>query len=159
MNKRVNQQNATFVKLYGIFPYCRGMVALRRPPDLPVKKNVTWKEGFAQVAEGFARTLGLGQKEEQGYYTKHRYGVLRVNKLYMLDLFRRQYVKHVEVQRLVKASECEKVHALTVRCVFTTKIRVFHNCNFSTKRIVHTLTCLSGAYINQIQNSPPLGKV
>merc|ERR1712181_74891 len=53
--------------------------------------------GFAQVAEGFARTWG--QKQEQGYYAKHR----------------RQYVKHVEVQRLVKASECEKVHALTVR--------------------------------------------
>jgi hypothetical protein len=53
-------------------PNCRGMVALRRPPDLPVKKKLSWKEGFAQVALGFARALGLGQKEEQGYYAKHR---------------------------------------------------------------------------------------
>jgi hypothetical protein len=75
------------------------MVALRKPPDLPVKKNLNWQEGFAQVAAGFARTFGLGQKEEQGYYAKHR----------------RQYVKHIEVQRLVAATECEKVHALKVR--------------------------------------------
>ena len=36
--------------------------------------------------------------------------------------FRRQYVKHVEVQRLVAASECERVHALKVRYEFATKI-------------------------------------
>ena len=56
-------------------PNCRGMVALRKPPDLPVKKNLGWQEGFAQVAEVFAKTLGLGHKEEQGYYAKHRCGV------------------------------------------------------------------------------------
>ena len=50
------------------------MVALRRPPDLPVKKNLNWQEGFAQVAARFARTFGLGLKEEQGYYAKHRCG-------------------------------------------------------------------------------------
>ena len=36
-------------------------------------------------------------------------------------------------------------------------VGVFHDCNFSTKRIVHTLTCPSGAYINQIQKFFPLG--
>ena len=56
------------------------MVALRKPPDLPVKKILGWQEGFAQVAAGFARTLGLGPKEEQGYYAKHRCGVLGVQK-------------------------------------------------------------------------------
>ena len=64
-----------------MLPHYRSMVALRRPPDLPVKKNVSWQEGFAQVAAGFARTIGLGQKEEQGYYAKHRCGASRVNKL------------------------------------------------------------------------------
>ena len=36
-------------------------------------------------------------------------------------------------------------------------IRVFHICNFSTKRIVHTLTCPSGAYTKQIQKLFHLG--
>merc|ERR1719163_835974 len=50
------------------------------------------------MAARLARNLGLGQ-EEQGYYAKHR----------------NQYVKPLEVQRLVAASECERVHALTTR--------------------------------------------
>ena len=33
---------------------------------------------------------------------------------------RRQYSKPVEVQRLVAATECERVHALTARLFFTT---------------------------------------
>ena len=37
------------------------------------------------------------------------------------------------------------------------EIRVFHNCNFSPKYIVHTLTCPSGAYISQIQKLRFLG--
>jgi hypothetical protein len=37
-----------------------------------------------------------------------------------MTMFRRQYVKHVEIQRLVAASECERVHALKVRFEFKT---------------------------------------
>ena len=36
------------------------------------------------------------------------------------EQFRRQYSKPVEVQRLVAATECERVHALTARLFFTT---------------------------------------
>merc|ERR1712203_483865 len=74
----------------------RVMVALRRPPDLPAVKKSS--SSLKQMAARLARNPGVGQ-EEQGHYAKHR----------------RQYVKPLEVQRLVAASECERVHALTTR--------------------------------------------
>ena len=61
------------------------MVALRRPPDLPVKKNLSWQQRLAQVAASFSKALGLGAKEEQGYYAKHRYKVLKRDRIESLS--------------------------------------------------------------------------
>ena len=98
------------------------------------------------MAVGFARVLGLGQKEEQGYYAKHRCAIhtvhVKISKGdHFMTMFRRQYVKHVEIQRLVAASECERVHALKVRCEFKPKCYPFELVQHQVE------ACMDSVYI------------
>ena len=46
-----------------------------------------------------------------------------------------------------------------VQCYPLLSIRVFHKNTFSREQIGHTLTCPSGAYINQIQKLFSFGQV